>query len=112
MLYLVAVPCVYNRTPCTPVLPNFVWNVARPAEGTSHLQQYIHSLLCSAITHNLPSHHKERSTGTSKNMRCVKEILELEETLFNCDDQGIQLYRNLLIVLVDTFVLNTVFKTL
>ena len=48
--------------------------------------------------------------------KCIKEILELEEELFATNHNGfrwpvIQLYRMLAIVLVDTIVLNPIFKS-
>ena len=49
--------------------------------------------------------------------RCMREILDMEETLFKCDGKGmrwstVQLYRNLIVVMLDTFVVNPVIKTL
>ena len=49
--------------------------------------------------------------------KCINEILEQEETLFNADDSSmrwtvVQLYRNLLVVLLNIFILNPVFKSL
>ena len=54
---------------------------------------------------------------TEDEEKCVSEILDLEETLFVSDNKGmrwpiVQLYRNLLVVVIDTFVLSPVFKTL
>ena len=49
--------------------------------------------------------------------RCARKILDLEERLFNNESQGtrwpvIQLYRMLVVVFVDTFILNHIFKSL
>ena len=48
---------------------------------------------------------------------CVNEILDQEETLFIHDDNGmrwpvVQLYRNFLVVIINTFILDNVFKSL
>ena len=48
---------------------------------------------------------------------CIKEILALEEALFKDDDKSmrwpvVQLYRNLLVVILQTFILNAVFRSL
>ena len=49
---------------------------------------------------------------------CSNEILDIEENLFRSDDTNsmrwpvVQLYRNLLVVMINTFVLNSVYKTL
>ena len=49
--------------------------------------------------------------------RCIKEILDMEETLFKSNDKEmrwpiVQLYRNIFVVIIDTFVLSPVFKNL
>ena len=51
-----------------------------------------------------------------EDVRCSSMILQLEEELFDVESKGIrwniiQLYRMLIIVLIDTFVLNPVFKS-
>ena len=48
--------------------------------------------------------------------RCIEEILEMEEELFSVDDNAfrwplVQLYRNLLVVVVQTFMLNTIYRS-
>ena len=48
--------------------------------------------------------------------RCIKEILLLEEELFKEDDRAIrwpviQLYRNLLVAVLTTFILNTIYRS-
>ena len=48
--------------------------------------------------------------------RCIEEILLLEEELFQDDDRAvrwpiIQLYRNLLVAAMNTFILNPIYKT-
>ena len=52
-----------------------------------------------------------------EDLKCRKKILELEEDLFDAESNGIrwtviQLYRMLVIVLIDTIVLSPVFKSL
>ena len=47
--------------------------------------------------------------------RCIKEILLLEEELFKENDRAIrwpiiQLYRNLLVAVLNTFILNTIYR--
>ena len=48
--------------------------------------------------------------------RCTKEILQLEEELFQEDDGAarwpvIQLYRNMLVAVLNTFILNTMYRS-
>ena len=48
--------------------------------------------------------------------RCIKEILLMEEDLFQPNDRAIrwpviQLYRNLLVAVLNTFILNTIYRT-
>ena len=49
--------------------------------------------------------------------RCIKEILTMEEELFREDDGGlrwpvVQLYRNLLVAVLNTFILNTIYRSI
>ena len=58
-----------------------------------------------------------RCLEDSEEIRCSSKILELEEELFSAESKGIrwpviQLYRMLVVVLIDTVVLNPVFKSL
>ena len=58
-------------------------------------------------------HHR----GSTEDQRCAEEILEMEEMLFKADDQGIrwpvvQLYRNLLVVVLNTVILNRLYLTI
>ena len=53
---------------------------------------------------------------SDEDQRCIKEILLLEEDLFKEDDHAIrwpviQLYRNLLVAVLNTFILNTIYRT-
>ena len=48
--------------------------------------------------------------------RCIDEILLSEEELFRADDRGIrwsvvQLYRNLLVVVLNTFIINSIYRS-
>ena len=48
--------------------------------------------------------------------RCMKEILQLEEELFRQDDRAIrwpiiQLYRNLLVAVLNTFIINPIYRS-
>ena len=65
---------------------------------------------------------KKKSVGLNKynpseeDERCITEILQLEEELFKEDDGGIrwpiiQLYRNLLVAVLNTFILNTIYRS-
>ena len=60
---------------------------------------------------------KQNEGEQEEEKRCTKEILDMEETLFNSDGNKmrwpiVQLYRNLLVVVIDTFVLSPVFKSM
>ena len=53
----------------------------------------------------------------AKDKRCAEEIIEMEEMLFRADDGGIrwpvvQLYRNLIVVVLNIFILNRFYVTL
>ena len=55
--------------------------------------------------------------ASDEDERCIDEILLLEEGLFSDDDRAvrwpvIQLYRNLLVVVLNTFILNPVYRSL
>ena len=65
---------------------------------------------------------KEKMIGLSayhpsnEEERCIEEILEMEEELFLVDGNSfrwpvIQLYRNLLVVVVSTFILNPIYRS-
>ena len=72
-------------------------------------------VICFWFTFKAKRHHLIEQEFSVEEGRCMEEILELEETLFRSDDTSmrwpvVQLYRNLLVVILDTFILNPVFK--
>ena len=58
-----------------------------------------------------------RCSSSGEEKRCIEEILQLEEELFKEEDRAIrwpiiQLYRNLIVAMLNTFVLNPIYRSL
>ena len=99
-----------------------VWNLTQHAEKrsispttfllSSVMPFFTVGLLVKSKTVGLRSY-----TPSKEDELCIKEILQLEEEVFKEDDRSIrwpviQLYRNLLVAVLNIFVLNTIYRSM
>ena len=99
-----------------------VWFITESAKRPIDIHQCVHRFMFVAIELVVVPDEEEISPSSNPRVQqderiCIDTILEQEETLFRTNTDGmrwpvVQLYRNVVIVAIDTFVLNPVFKCL